>query len=376
MKVVFLTACNSRSAGGLFFTITEYTKALKRLGVNVTVVGFNNEFSEQDLPVYGNVPVVVYERIAMPLLSTFGYSNHLIDILNELKPDIIHVQGLWMYHSWAALKYKRKNPDTKIVIEPHGMLDPWALRNSGWKKKLVGHLFEYENLEKADCIHALCESEKKSILSLGFNSNVEVISNGVVIPTTEILQKSDTLKKILLYIGRIHPKKGLMSLIDAFALARQKEPAILYNWKCRIAGWDQNEYRAHLEAKVREYELGDSIEFIGPVFNEVKKQELINADAFILPSLSEGLPMSILEAWSYGVPALMTDYCNLPEGFSYNAAIRIEPNPEGVLMGLQKLNSYSVHELRQIGGNARDLVKKRFSWDSIALKTLNLYNKL
>lgn len=377
MKVVFLTASTSRNAGGLYFTITNYTKALKKLGVDVTVVGIDDEFSAEDRAEYGDVPVIAYTTVNLPLLSTFGMSRDLSKILEQIQPEIIHLQGLWMYHSWAALKYKSKHPEVKILIEPHGMLDAWALQNSKWKKKIVGHLFEYANLKNASCIHALCESEKESILSLGLNNNVVIIPNGISIPQyLNHPQKKDTDKKVLLYIGRIHPKKGLELLIEAFNLAKQQSPSLLNEWKCRIAGWDQNNYQEYLESKVVQYQLEDSIKFTGPVFNEVKTQELNNADVFILPSFSEGLPMSILEAWSYRLPVIMTDFCNLPEGFEYNAAIKIDTNPQSILDALIKMSGYSKANLIEMGLNAQNLVNSKFTWDSIAKKTLHIYNNL
>lgn len=375
MKVVILTACNSRSAGGLFFTITEYSKALKRLGVDVIVVGFNNEYSPQDLPKYGDVPVVVYDRVPLPVLSSFGYSTNLSKILDEISPEIIHVQGLWMYHSWAALRYRRRHPSTKIVIEPHGMLDPWALKNSGWKKKIVGHLFEYENLKKADCIHALCENEKRSIRDLGLENPIVILPNGVNLPSLEPKKYNDR-ENTFLFLGRIHPKKGIEQLIEAVALVRDREPSILTGWKFKIAGWDQKGHQQYVNTLVEKYSLFDYISFIGPIFGMDKVEVLSNSKAFVLPSLSEGLPMSVLEAWSYGIPSIMTEQCNLPEGFEANAAIKITANPKEIAAQLVKFLSMLEHEKSKMSQNAINLVKSHFVWSKIAYDTVKLYNQL
>lgn len=375
MKVVFLTANTSRMAGGLYFTITEYTKSLKRKGVDVSVVGFEDEYANEDIKAYGNVNVIPYKKTKLPVFNTFGYSSDLLDILDHIKPQIIHIQGIWMYHSWAAFKYRKKHPEVKLIIEPHGMLDSWALKNSAWKKKIVGFLFEYKNLNNADCLHALCESEFNSFRTFGLHNRIEVIPNGINLPNIN-KKKHNFRKKIVQYIGRIHPKKGLDILIHAIKEIVDSNPELLNNFELRIAGWNQNGYQEQLESMVSEWDLSRYVEFTGPRFGEEKMLDLMNATAFILPSLSEGLPMSILEAWSYRLPVLMTEFCNLPEGFKNDAAIKIGTSSQSVKNGLINLMKMSNDDLQMMGERGRQLVERDFSWDTVANKTIALYNSL
>lgn len=374
MKVVFLTACNSRSAGGLYFTITEYTKALSKLGLDVEVIAFNDQFSKEDIMNYGDVPMKAYDRVKFPILESFGYSRNLLDILEDSSPDIIHLQGLWMYHSWAAKKFLKKHPNTKLIIEPHGMLDPWALKNSAWKKKIVGLLFENWNLKRANCMHALCESEYESIRNYNIKIPTAIMPNGITLP--QYYEKRRIGPNTLLFISRIHPKKGLELLIDAIAKLNEESDSNLSEWCIRIAGWDQNGHRKYLENKVKLLGLSNIITFIGPVFGDRKIEELVNADAFILPSYSEGLPMSILEAWSFKLPVIMTDFCNLPEGFSSSAALRIGLSADSIASNLRLLFSMSDLERNALGKNGYQLVKEKFTWNVIANDTLRLYDFL
>ena len=373
MKVVFLTASTSRKAGGLYFTITEFTKSLLAKDIDVSVIGLDDEDSLKDRIGYGKVPVIPYKCVNIPVLKTFGYSNELCNILECVSPDIIHLQGIWMYHSWVALKYKQKHSDTVIIIEPHGMLDPWAVKNSAWKKKIVGHLFEYKNLRTADCIHALCQSEKESIRAFGLKNRVEIIPNGIDIKNT---LEAENKKNIIQYIGRIHPKKGIDLIIDAVKLIHDTNSQLISQWKIRIAGWDQNNYQKELENKVHKYGIEKYIEFSGPRFGMDKEKDLIESKAFILPSYSEGLPMSILEAWSYGLPVIMTEYCNLPEGFSSGAAIKVDTNAMSVAKGLNSIMTASADELKIMGTNARELVSNSFTWSKIAEDTIKMYKSL
>lgn len=133
MRVLFVGDSNSRGAGGLYATISATTKALLAKDIEVALLAFNDSHSREDAKAYGEVPQLCYHRVDVPLLSTLGYSRDIHNLIEEYQPDIIHSQGLWMYHSAAVLRYKKRHPEVKVIVQPHGMLDPWAVRNSGWK---------------------------------------------------------------------------------------------------------------------------------------------------------------------------------------------------------------------------------------------------
>lgn len=375
MRVAFLTAGNSRSAGGLFYTITSVTKLLFDKGIEISVIGHNDKYSQEDKQVYGNVPLLTYNRTKLPILKTLGYSPDINHILDKYAPQIIHQQGIWMYHSYAALRYKRTHPETILIVEPHGMLDPWAVRNSAWKKKIVGHLFEYNNLHNADCIHALCQSEYESIRNFGLKNPIAIIPNGVNLPNNLCIKHSSE-KKILLYIGRIHPKKGLKELILAIAIVKKKRPNSLKNWELHIAGWDQNGHINELKQLVDINDLNNNVIFLDPLYGDAKENALNQANAFILPSFSEGLPMSVLEAWAHKLPVIMTEFCNLPEGFNSDAAFRISPTPQGIANVLIDVFCTDKIRLDEIGNNGYNLVKHYFTWESVANQTIKLYKCL
>ena len=116
-----------------------------------------------------------------------------------------------------------------------------------------------------------------------------------------------------------------------------------------------------------------SVLFVGPAFGDQKDALLRRADAFILPSFSEGLPMSVLEAWSYRLPVLMTDHCNLPEGFAAEAAIRIGTDVESIAEGLNQLLQSTIPDLQSIGRNGRSLVESQFTWPQVAAQMKEVY---
>lgn len=375
MKVAFLTANNSRSAGGLFYTITSFTKSLLDKGMDISVIGSKDKYSYQDAVMYGNVQLLTYQTTTIPILKKLGVSNNIKTIVNKFNPTIIHQQGLWMYHSYASLLYRKDHPKTILIIEPHGMLDPWAIKNSAWKKIIVGWLFEYKNLRNADCIHALCQSEYESIRKFGLKNPVAIIPNGITLPEITTFNRNGN-RKTLLFIGRIHPKKGLKELLLGLSTLKKNNSKFFDVWNVKIAGWSQIGHIDELKRIVHENHLDDYVEFVGEVHGNEKEKLLCEANAFILPSFSEGLPMSILEAWAYQLPVLMTDYCNIPEGYSSNSAIRIEPSAENIANNLETLSSLSNEDLAKMGLNGYSLVKKKFCWEEIAKQTIQLYEYL
>ncbi|PQJ72084.1 glycosyltransferase [Polaribacter butkevichii] len=373
INVLLLMGTNSRNAGGLFNSVKSLAKELHTdKQTELSVLSHNDGFSPEDIKTWGNLNMLIYSVLGP---SSFGFSLDLFKILKKKNPQIIHQQGIWMFSSKMALKFLKLNNSVNIIT-PRGMLDSWAINNSSFKKKLVGTWFEYKNLKNADCIQALCKSEYLAIRDFGLKVPVAIIPNGINLPENKPLKKliNNREKKILLFIGRIHPKKGLDNLIEALYIINKTHSELLNKWEVRIAGWNQVKHQEFLMEKCAKYKLEKVITFIGSVYGEIKEQELMNANAFILPSLSEGLPMSILEAWSYKLPVIMTKECNIPEGFENGAAIDINHDPKDMSLVLKDLFLKENNELLEIGVNGYELVKSKFTWEKIAEDTKEMYS--
>jgi poly(glycerol-phosphate) alpha-glucosyltransferase len=146
-------------------------------------------------------------------------------------------------------------------------------------------------------------------------------------------------------------------------------------WRLALVGWDDDGYAATCVAQIRALNLERTCRWFGPALGEDKASALANCDAFILPSFSEGLPMAVLEAWSYRKPVFMTAACNLPEGFAAGAAIEIATNPEILAERLvQSLEgSGAAASLVAMGAAGYELVRTRFNWDRVAVQFTGLY---
>lgn len=377
MKIVLISGTNSRLSGGLFYSIKSLGRSLiNHSRQKVTYICHDDQYSNEDRSSWEGLPLGIYKLIKLPLVERWGFSIDIHRVLENERPDIIDIQSTWMYYSYAALKYKKKHPNTKIVITPRGTLDRMQVSSLSLPKRLSYWLYEKENFETADCFRALCKPEVASLKQFGIKVPIAVIPNGFELPSEFANPGAGGDKKVMLFIGRINPKKGLKELIEGVSLLRQRRPDLLDDWVIKIAGWDQNGHIQKLQKMVMDLNLSDSVIFLGPRYGDEKKQELLNSQAFILTSFSEGMPMSVLEAWAYKLPVVMTDGCNLPDGFENNAALRVETSAESICEGLIYFFTMPAVERSNMGLNGYKLVSTRYQWDKIADDTVTLYNYL
>jgi poly(glycerol-phosphate) alpha-glucosyltransferase len=374
MRVAVLTNTISRNAGGLFWSVRSLCKNISSDGCSVQVFAGEDQFSSEDKRVWHGVPLAIFRTVGP---GNFGFQVGLQKEIDIFDPDIVHVHGLWTYPSLAAIRWMRCGKP--CLVSPRGMLDPWALRNSGWKKRLAGLLYENAHLHGAACIHALCDSEYEAIRAYGLNNPVAVIPNGVDLPDLESPQPAAAWQtvliqdsKVLFFLSRLHPKKGLTNLLHAWFQVKRSVPSA-NQWHLVIAGWDQGGHQAELEQLAAALGIMATVHFVGPQFDFAKSASFRGADAFILPSFSEGLPMAVLEAWSYGLPVIMTAACNLPEGFAADAAIRVDPELQSLTTGMTALFEMSTEERKACGKRGRDLVEQCFVWSQIGEQTAAVY---
>lgn len=378
VKVGILTASMSRRAGGLFGAMPPVATRLNRLGCAVSVFSVADASSQADAGHWGDVRLVVRDRLGP---QAFGYAPGLAGAMDAAGLDLMHTHGLWMYPSLAASRWAGRS-GKPLVVSPHGMLDPWAVRNAAWKKRLAGWLFEYRHLRRAACLHALNEAEYAAIRGFGLTNPVAVIANGVDLPPSADTPAPPAWAadlegaKVLLFLGRLHPKKGLAHLLGAWKQAQDRASPSAREWRLVIAGWDQGGHEAELRRIAESLALGETVRFVGPQFESQKAASFARADAFILPSVSEGLPMAVLEAWAHALPVLMTRHCNLPQGFAAGAAVEIAADAAPMADGLASFFDLPAAERLAMGRQGRRLAEEHFSWDGIAGRMAEVYRWL
>jgi glycosyltransferase involved in cell wall biosynthesis len=384
MKVLCVMESVSRLNGGVFEAERNLQREVARdRNCQVQVVGLRDQFSEVDLQEWAPLTPLTC-AVQGPI--AFGYSSKLAQTLLDSNSDLAYCAGLWKYPAWAVLRWA-KATSYPMIVAPHGMLDVWALRNSRTKKVIAGWLYQTAQLKKAVCLRAICRSEAESIRAYGLKNPICMIPYGVDLPTTRqgcssseecpLSNAKRKGKKILLYLGRLHPKKGIANLLKSWATIQSAQysssQATPSQWSLAIAGWDQGNYEKELRRQAVGYGIENSVLFLGPRFSDEKAACYRNCDALVLPSFSEGTPMVVLEAWSYGKPVLMTPECNLPEGFAADAAIRVETSPQSIRQGLQALFEMTEADRQAMGQRGLKLVSERFTWSKVASQMRDLY---
>jgi poly(glycerol-phosphate) alpha-glucosyltransferase len=375
MKIGLLTAHASRRAAGVWSSVERLGRALAETAVEVEIFGLV-DLADAVGNTGGRAPQV--NLCSVVGSAAFGYAPGLKSALERARLSLLHANGIWMYPSLACLRWSRRRRRRPYVISPHGMLDAWAVRNAAWKKRLAGWWFEDAHLSGAACLHALAEPEARALRSYGLRNPICIVPSGVDLPadgpTAPPAWAAETGgRRVLLFLGRLHPKKGLLDLVRAWAKLQAEPTPAAADWLLVIAGWDQGGHRARLRRLIDELGVARSVRLVGPQFGGAKAASLAFADAFVLPSVSEGLPVAVLEAWSYGLPVLMTEACNLPEGFAAGAALRIAPDPASLAHGLRRLMALSAPDRRAIGARGRRLIQQKFAWPQIARQMSAVY---
>ena len=283
--------------------------------------------------------------------------------------QIIHNHGLWMmsnvYSGWIAKKY-----NIPLITSPHGMLSSIAMNHGSKIKKLFWPLIQYPAIKHSVCFHATALSEYNDIRRMGFKQPVAIIPFGIDLNNFKPQSSLAKSKyKTLLFLGRIHPIKGLDILLKVW----QKLQNVFLDWQLNIVGPDNYNYLVELSKLVQNLNL-ERINFVGPLFGDAKLQAYTNANLFILPSYSENFAMGIAEALALGVPVITTKGTPWQILEEVNAGLWVDSNEDSIKNGLSKLMSLSTAELKIMGANGHKLIKDNYSMGKIAEMMSELYH--
>ena len=303
-------------------------------------------------------------------LNKIGFADALEGRYQNGLLSLIHQHGMWLRSSHEVTTVANKH-EVPLVLSPRGMLEPWAINNSKWKKKLAWAMYQKRDLEKVTAFHATAQSEADSIRRLGFEQPIAVIPNGVHLPkiTTHKLKMTapNPKKKTALFLSRINPKKGLPMLLDAWSRVAP------IDWRLVIAGNDDSNHLPIVERKIHEQGLGAQVAIAGPLFGEAKKAAYCNADLFVLPSYSENFGIAVAEALSYGLPVITTTGCPWQELETNNCGWWVKPSKVEIESSLRQALVMAPSQLVEMGNRGRKLVEQRYQWPGIAEQMLEFY---
>lgn len=293
-----------------------------------------------------------------------------VNLLNTIHPDIIHVNCCWLPQcAWAQLWAQKLG--YKVILTPHGMLEPWIMKRHYWTRKIPALLlYQKKAIVNANCLHATAESEKINLMKLGYNKNIEVIANGIDVNNIRLKQSWKRNDK-LLFLSRIHVKKGIEFLLEAIAELKDK----LKGYTIYIAGEGDTNYIKQLKEKTISLGIKDLISFCGGVYGNKKWELFQQADLFILPTYSENFGIVVAEALASGTPVITTKGTPWKELETEQCGWWIEIGSGPLIEALKSFLSYSEEELEIMGKNGRELIEKRYSAYKMATDLITLYKK-
>jgi len=305
--------------------------------------------------------------------SISKYSKGLKKYLNKSKEsDIYHAHGIWGLTMHQVVKEARKN-EKPYIISARGMLEPWSMQQSILKKKLAMFLYQHKDLKNAACIHATALSEAESIRNLGYKNPIAVIPNGIDLSEYPLKDKKNEVsnrKNTLLFLSRIHPKKGIEILLEAWKRISSENRK---DWQIEIAGNGEENYIKELNNKIITLGLQDNVKIIGPQFGNKKIETYHRADLFVLPTYSENFGMVVAEALACGVPVITTKGTPWEDLEQYKSGSWIDIGIESLKDCLEEYLMKSTYELQQMGENGRKLVVEKYSIQSVAKQFIELY---
>jgi len=317
-----------------------------------------------------------YSAIGKPWRYPANFQKECSDIIKNC--DIVHIHGAWMGPQLMAAKMAKKM-GVPFVITFHGMLEPWHWHDKGilgyYKKFLYWKLVAYPAFKHADTIHAITPMENGNLQPLFPSSRIKVILNAIDVNQIQ-LHFSDNVEtqkpeQIILFLGRLHPKKGADILIRAFALAD-----LSTRWRLVIAGPEEVPAYAHvLKQLVAEHNVSNKVNFIGAVYGKEKFKWYKRSWVTVVPSLSEVVGMVNLESLACDTPTITTHetgLCDWEEG----GGILVHPEVDQLSDALKTVASWTADERLRRGKMGLDFVRKRYSLEIVQQQWVDLYGSL
>ena len=299
------------------------------------------------------------------------YWQHIGRLINQDRnaPHIVHDHGMWMgCNAVAALQaFRRRVP---LVISPRGMLQSQALGFRSTKKRLALLTYQRWLLRRASAFHATSSDEADSIRRLGLRQPILVLANGVDVPEAPLARPTALPRRRALFLSRIHPHKGVLTLLQAWA---QLQPA---GWELRLVGPGEPGFRAEVQAFVRSMPGSASVQLCDAVADDSKWNEYAASELLILPSLSENFGVVVAESLAVGVPVITTTgtpWAALPQR---NCGWCIRPELAPLIDALRAATAMSPDQLAAMGCEGRAWMQRQFSWHGVGHCLADFYDWL
>lgn len=363
MKIIHYIPSIDRMAGG----ISTYMQVLAKPLGTMAEVHIMTHASENPLPMEN---CKVHD---IPRYRPFSgvWKKAVVDLLDSVRPDIVHVNCCWT-PDCAMIQRLAQKWGYKVVLTPHGMLEPWIIKRHYWTRKVPAlWLYQKAAVQRADCVQATAESERDNLLKLGYNSNIKVVRLGIDAESIE-MKKSWKKTRQILFLSRVHVKKGINFLVEAADVLRNE----LQGYKILVAGEGDADYVEALKRMICDRGLQDIVQLIGGVYGDEKWRLFQTSDFFVLPTHSENFGLAIAESLASGTPVITTVGTPWSDLNSSEAGAWIEIGTEPLVETLRRFLSLSEDELETMGRNGRKLIETKYSAHVMAEQMMEVYKSV
>ncbi|MDE5810766.1 MAG: glycosyltransferase [Muribaculaceae bacterium] len=366
MKVVHTVGGFDSAGGGVTTAMSHLVDAMQPLVDSCRVLTVEPTDGSYALPRW-------VDTVPCDYFTPLSLSKNLRNAMRSVPADILHTNGLWMHinHLTAVEARRRRIP---FVLSPHGMLYGAALSRSAWKKHLMSNLWFRRDISSADAIHATCNAEAQSITDFGYRGHIEVIPNAVVQPAyvadIRAARSYDFDGPTFGFLGRLHPRKGIELLINAYAKAEVPGSRLI------IMGSGDIGYQRQLRSIVSSLKLENSVVFTGHIDGREKFEHLASLTALFVPSDFENFGMIVPEALMAGTPVVAADTTPWQMLEQHNCGWWRPRDIDSLVDSMRQISSTTPSLLQQMGNRGAIMVAEHFSPEVVADQMLNLYNSL
>lgn len=365
MRVCIFTNSIDKKDGGPSRSVPILAKGLSLVGVETTLL--TGRSAEMNTHLVDGTPVEI--KTVSQNISTKGLEK----VILEGHYDLIHGQNLWspLYSKMAYVARKHKIP---YMMSPRGCLEPWSMKQKRLKKLLAFYLYQKRDLQKAACILATARMEADNIRALGINAPIAIIPNGIDVSEYQCRSSEEKcrVKKQILFLSRIHEKKGIEFLIEAWERLHDKYP----DWSVVIAGNGEETYIGRLKKIISGKGLDACVKIIPPAFGEAKHKLYCESSLFVLPTYSENFGMVIAEAMSCGVPVVTTNGTPWQELNDKELGWCIDLNLENLVLTITQAINLGADALFDMGQRGSMYVQRTYQFTQVAEKNKQVYEWL
>jgi glycosyltransferase involved in cell wall biosynthesis len=375
LRAVHIVAGLEIAHGGPSYSVPRLCEGLAAAGIDTTLFSVAAQNGAQFTAAtarYRN-RCFNWDYAGVPVLRRLRASSGLANALRGVASDVevIHNHGLWLmpnvYAGWEAKRAK-----TSLIVAPRGMLSPVALTFSRTRKRAFWWLLQGPAFCRAACVHATSIQEYEEVRAFGLNNPVAIIPNGIDLPELQgDAGISPGPERIVLSLGRIHPKKSLDLLIRAWAKVEPTHPG----WRLRIVGPDEQGYGGELRSLAARHGLS-RVSIEPPIFGNEKLRAYREADLFVLPTSNENFAVTVAESLAAGTPVIST------RGAPWSGLARtgcgwwIDQGVDPLAATLVNAMSITRERLKAMGARGREWMARDFSWDRVARDTIAVYRWL